>query len=73
METKNLDIYDSEPIPWTRLNRFSATGLRQYEQLAVDGRKAVDSIERTVRSLERDPSQVIFGRSETMPEVQGPR
>jgi phospholipid/cholesterol/gamma-HCH transport system substrate-binding protein len=55
------------------LNRFSATGLRQYEQLAVDGRKAVDSIERTVRSLERDPSQVIFGRSETMPEVQGPR
>lgn len=52
------------------INRFSATGLRQYEQLAVDARKALDSLDRTVRSLEKDPSQVIFGPSQTTPEYQ---
>jgi phospholipid/cholesterol/gamma-HCH transport system substrate-binding protein len=51
-------------------NRFSATGLRQYEQLATDARKAVDTLDRAVRSLERDPSQVIFGPSQTVPEYQ---
>jgi phospholipid/cholesterol/gamma-HCH transport system substrate-binding protein len=53
------------------LNRFSATGLRQYEQLAVDARKAVDTLDRAVRTLEKDPSQVIFGPSQTVPEYQG--
>lgn len=53
------------------INRFSATGLRQYEQLAVDARKALDTLDRTVRSLEKDPSQVIFGPSQSIPEYQG--
>jgi phospholipid/cholesterol/gamma-HCH transport system substrate-binding protein len=53
------------------LNRFSATGLRQYEQLAVDARRALDTLDRTVRSLEKDPSQVIFGPSQSTPEYQG--
>lgn len=53
------------------LKRFSATGLRQYEQLATDARKAVDTLDRAVRSLERDPSQVIFGNSQPTPEHQG--
>jgi phospholipid/cholesterol/gamma-HCH transport system substrate-binding protein len=53
------------------LNKFSSTGLRQYEELAVDARKAVDSLDRAVRSIERDPSQVIFGPSQAVPEVQG--
>jgi len=53
------------------LNRFSETGLRQYERLAVDGRKAVESVDRAVRNLERDPSQVIFGPSQSVPEVAG--
>jgi len=55
----------------SNLNRFSAGGLRQYEQLAIDARKAVDSLDRAVRNFERDPSQVIFGPSEKVPEVQG--
>jgi phospholipid/cholesterol/gamma-HCH transport system substrate-binding protein len=55
----------------SNLNRFSGSGLRQYEQLAIDARKAVDSLDRAVRNLERDPSQVIFGPSEKIPEVQG--
>lgn len=55
----------------TNLNRFSETGLRQYERLAVDGRKAAESLDRAARSLERDPSQVIFGPSQSVPEVAG--
>jgi phospholipid/cholesterol/gamma-HCH transport system substrate-binding protein len=53
------------------ISRFSATGLRQYEQLAVDARKAVDTLEQAVKSLERDPQQVIFGASPAAPEYQG--
>ncbi len=53
------------------INKFSATGLRQYEALAVDGRKAVDTLDRTLRSIEKDPSQFIFGPSQTVPEYQG--
>ena len=52
-------------------NKFTATGLRQYEQLAIDGRKAVDSLDRTLRSIEKDPSQFIFGPQQTVPEYQG--
>ncbi len=46
------------------INHFSSTGLRQYELLAIDARKALNTIDRTVRMLERDPSQVIWGPSE---------
>ncbi len=47
------------------LNRFSASGLKQYELLAIDGRRAVDTLDRTLRSIERDPSQFIFGPSKS--------
>lgn len=53
------------------LKNFSATGLRQYEQLAVDARKAVDTLDQAIRSLERDPSQFIWGPSQTTPEYRG--
>ncbi|MBI1980829.1 MAG: MCE family protein [Methylocystis sp.] len=54
-----------------RISRFAATGLREYEQLAVDGRKAVDTFDRTLRSVEKNPSQFIFGPSQSVPEYQG--
>ncbi|MBG0800541.1 MCE family protein [Methylocystis sp. H4A] len=54
-----------------RINRFAGTGLREYEQLAVDGRKAVDTFDRTLRSVEKNPSQFIFGPSQSVPEYQG--
>lgn len=53
------------------LNRFSGSGLREYEQLAIEGRKTLQSVDRAVKSLERDPSQVIFGPSQSTPEVPG--
>lgn len=53
------------------LKNFSAMGLRQYEQLAVDARKAVDTLDQTIKSIERDPSQFIWGPSQTTPEYRG--
>ena len=50
--------------------RFSGSGLRQYEALATDGRKTLDDISRAVRSLERDPSQIIFGAKPALPEYK---
>ncbi|HEX2554936.1 MAG TPA: MlaD family protein [Microvirga sp.] len=43
------------------INRFTGAGLREYEALAVEGRKTLNDIGRAVRSLERNPQQVIFG------------
>ena len=54
------------------LDKFSGTGLKQYEALAVDGRKAINTLDRTLRSIERDPSQFIFGPSQTTPEYKAP-
>jgi phospholipid/cholesterol/gamma-HCH transport system substrate-binding protein len=53
------------------INRFSATGLRQYEALATDGRKAVDTLDRALNSIQKDPSQFIFGPAQSVPEYQG--
>lgn len=52
------------------LTRFSNTGLREYEALATEGRKALNDISRTVRSLERNPNQVIFGGRPSVPEYK---
>jgi phospholipid/cholesterol/gamma-HCH transport system substrate-binding protein len=53
------------------LNRFSNSGLREYETLAIEARRTVDDIDRAVRSLERNPSQIIFGSKTSLPEYHG--
>ncbi|MEI2734347.1 MAG: MlaD family protein [Rhodoblastus sp.] len=53
------------------ITRFTGPGLRQYEALAVDGRKTLDEINKAVRSIKRDPSQVIFGGKPDLPEYRG--
>ena len=55
------------------LNRFAGPGLRQYEALAVDGRRTLDDISRAVRSLETNPSQLLFGAKSKVPEVSSTR
>ena len=55
----------------TGLNRFSNSGLRQYEALAVQGQKVLDDVDRVVRSFERNPSQLIFGAKPSLPEFHG--
>ena len=55
----------------TGLSRFSNTGLRQYEALAVQGQRVLDDVDRVVRSLERNPTQLIWGTKPSLPEYHG--
>lgn len=66
----NLDVRLKEIAG--NIARFSGSGLRQYEALAVDGRKTLNEINRAVRQLEKDPSQIIFGGKPKLPEYNGP-
>jgi phospholipid/cholesterol/gamma-HCH transport system substrate-binding protein len=53
------------------LNRFSNSGLRQYEALAVQGQRVLDDIDAAVRSFKQNPSQLIFGAKPSLPEYRG--
>jgi phospholipid/cholesterol/gamma-HCH transport system substrate-binding protein len=53
------------------LSRFTNSGLREYEALAVEGRRVVGDIDRVVRSLGNNPSQVLFGSRPALPEYHG--
>jgi phospholipid/cholesterol/gamma-HCH transport system substrate-binding protein len=55
----------------TGLSRFTNTGLREYEALAIEGRRTVEDIDRVVRSLGQNPSQVLFGSRPALPEYHG--
>ena len=57
-------------IAWGR-QQFTGPGLRQYEALANDGRRTLEQINRTVRSIERNPQQFIFGSKPAIPEYSG--
>ena len=53
------------------LSKFVNSGLREYEALAVEGRRTIDDIDRVVRSIGQNPSQVIFGSKPSLPEYRG--
>lgn len=55
------------------VGRFTDSGLREYEALAVEGRKTLGDISRAVRSIERNPQQFIFGSSPNLPQYNGRR
>ncbi|MDJ1158497.1 MlaD family protein [Chelatococcus sp. SYSU_G07232] len=55
------------------ITRFTGPGLRDYEALASDGRKTLGEINRALRSLERNPQQLIFGSKPSLPEYGGRR
>jgi phospholipid/cholesterol/gamma-HCH transport system substrate-binding protein len=57
----------------TGVGKFTDSGLREYEALAVEGRKALNDISRAVRSIERNPQQFIFGSKPGIPEYNGRR
>jgi phospholipid/cholesterol/gamma-HCH transport system substrate-binding protein len=57
----------------TSFGRLSGTGRREVEALSGDGQRTLSTLNRTVRSLERDPSQVIFGGKPSLPEYNGGR
>ncbi|MCJ2006990.1 MCE family protein [Methylobacterium sp. E-041] len=57
----------------TSFGRLSGTGRREVEALSTDGQRTLNTLNRTVRTLERDPSQVIFGGKPSLPEYNGGR
>lgn len=59
---ENLDARTAELS--TNLNRFAGPGLQEVRALAEEGRRTLEGISRAVRTIERDPSQVIFGGSD---------
>ena len=67
----NLDTRTKELL--ANLNKFAGPGLRQYEALATDGRRTLDDISRAVRSLESNPSQLLWGAKPKVPEVSSTR
>lgn len=63
-----LDLDRSTNSISVGLKRFSGEGLRQYQALAEDGRHTLDEINKTVRSLRKNPTQLIFGAKPSVPE-----
>jgi phospholipid/cholesterol/gamma-HCH transport system substrate-binding protein len=67
----NLDKRTAEIT--TGISRFTGPGLRDIETLATDGRKTLSDVNRTLRSLERNPQQFIFGGKPPLPQYGGSR
>lgn len=66
---RNLDKRTAE---LTRgIARFTGPGLRKYEALAADGRRTLRQVNKTLRSLQKNPQQVIFGSKPAIPEYSG--
>lgn len=53
------------------LDQFSGAGLRDYRQLAVDGQKTLQNLQRTLNGLQRNPQQLIFGPKSNIPDYKG--
>lgn len=67
----NLDARTAEIT--AGVNRFTGPGLREIEALASDGRRTLGEINRTLRNIERNPQQLIFGGKPSIPEYNGRR
>ncbi len=55
------------------INRLTASGGRDIEALAADARRAANEVNRAVRNLSSDPSQLIRGGRPSIPEYTGAR
>jgi phospholipid/cholesterol/gamma-HCH transport system substrate-binding protein len=55
----------------TSFGRLSGTGKREVQNLSTEGQRTLNSLNSAARSLERDPSQVIFGGKPSLPEYNG--
>lgn len=45
------------------INRLTATGTREIKELVANGQRTLNSIDKAVNNLDRDPSRLIFGGS----------
>ncbi|MFE1598697.1 MlaD family protein [Methylobacterium sp. ID0610] len=55
----------------TSFGRLSGAGRREVQSLSTEGQRTLNSLNSAARSLERDPSQVIFGGKPSLPEYNG--
>ncbi|RVU20695.1 MlaD family protein [Methylobacterium oryzihabitans] len=55
----------------TSVSRLSGAGRREVQTLSTDGQRTLSTLNSAVRSIERDPSQVIFGGKPSLPEYNG--
>jgi phospholipid/cholesterol/gamma-HCH transport system substrate-binding protein len=54
------------------ISRFSGTGSKQVEAVASDARRTVNDVGRAARNLDRNPSSIIFGGSQSpLPTYNG--
>jgi phospholipid/cholesterol/gamma-HCH transport system substrate-binding protein len=53
------------------VNRVTGPALRDYQALASDGRQALGELNRTLRSLQQNPQQLLFGNKPSLPEYRG--
>lgn len=44
------------------LTQFSNTGLKQFEAFAVDGRRTLAELQKTIQNINQHPNSLIFGR-----------
>jgi len=44
------------------LTQFSNTGLKQFQALAVDGRRTLSELQKTIHNINEHPNSLIFGR-----------
>jgi len=63
---ENLDARTAEIS--TGLQRFSTSGLREWERLATDGRRTLAEVDKMVKNIDRNPSRLIFGGSNAATE-----
>ena len=65
----NLDARTKEIA--AGISHFSTTGLREYEALAIDGRRTINDLDRAIRNFDRNPNEVLFGSKSKLPEYRG--
>ncbi len=53
------------------VSHFTSTGLREYEALAIDGRRTINDLDRAIRDFEHSPNEVLFGAKSNLPDYQG--
>jgi len=68
---ENLDARTAEIS--TGLQRFSTNGLREWERLAIDGRRTLAEVDKMVKNIDRNPSRLIFGGSNAAEEPAKPK
>jgi phospholipid/cholesterol/gamma-HCH transport system substrate-binding protein len=62
----DLDKRSAELL--VNLTKFSGSGLRDFQQFAIDGRHTLGDISRTLQSVQRNPQQFIFGGKAALPQ-----